>query len=203
MRGSIYNQVKKRVENQPGKLIIADDFNGIGSYSGVITALGRLVKAGTLERISHGIYYSPKIDPVIGKLYPTVDDLVYKIAKRDKVKILPTGATALNQLGLSNQVPMKQVYLTDGNPRLLRIGKSTVRFKRTSPKQMYYKGKLSSLIVLALKDLGDKNVSENVLHKIGILLRSELPANIEHDLSLAPYWIKKMLNPLIQKELPK
>ncbi|HEX9504181.1 MAG TPA: DUF6088 family protein [Patescibacteria group bacterium] len=203
MRGSIYNRIKNQVEKSPGSLIIAEDFNELESYSGVITALGRLVKAGKLERITHGIYYSPKIDPVIGKILPSVDDLVYKIAERDKVKILPTGATALNQLGLSNQVPLKQIYLTDGNPKVLHIGKSIVQFKRTSPRQMHYKGKLSSLIVLALKDLGPKNVNNDIITRIADLLNKELPSNIEHDMSLAPLWIKKLLRPLIQNPSSK
>src|SRR5258708_23687451 len=136
MRGSIYNRIKNQVEKSPGSLIIAEDFNELESYSGVITALGRLVKAGKLERITHGIYYSPKIDPVIGKILPSVDDLVYKIAERDKVKILPTGATALNKLGLSNQCQLKKIYLKNGNPKVCNTGKRIVKFKETSPHQI-------------------------------------------------------------------
>lgn len=45
-------------------------------------------------------------------LYPTAYELVNEIAKRDKAKVIPTGATAENRLGFSTQVPMNSCFLT-------------------------------------------------------------------------------------------
>ena len=91
------------------------------------------MKDGTILRISHGIYYYPKIDKVLGLgiLYPTLEEIAEGIAKHDKVRIVPTGLYALNRLGFSTQIPMNVVYLTDGfNRKITLYNGSSIQFKR-------------------------------------------------------------------------
>ena len=66
----------------------------------------------------HSASEGHKIDKVLGLgiLYPTFEEIAAAIARRDKAKIVPTGIYALNQLGLSTQLPMNVVYLTEGSP---------------------------------------------------------------------------------------
>ena len=58
---------------------------------------------------------------------------------------LDSGSYSLNALGLSTQVPMKIVLLTDGSPRVIKVGKRTIKFKKTSPKNLLAKGKISKI----------------------------------------------------------
>jgi len=198
---SVYQNVEKYIEKHPGEIIIPDDFRELNSESGVRTALMRLVKAGKLDRLAQGIYYSPKTDPVVGKVYPSMDAIAGKVAERDKVALSPTGVTALNKLGLSTQVPLKYVYLTNGTPRILRIGKSTIRFKNASPRHLSYKGKISGLIILALRELGRKHVNENLLSQMAELLQKEDPRHLKHDIGHAPRWIADLLNTMRKTHL--
>ena len=82
-----------------------------------------------------------------------LNDVVF-MAKRDKARIISTGSYALNALGLSTQVPMKIVYLTDAAPRKMKIGKATVLFKRTTAKKLSYKSELYMPAVQALREMG-------------------------------------------------
>ncbi len=104
-------------------------------------ALSRLTREGRLTRLAHGIYFVPVTDPVLGKLDPSVEAVAEQLADRERVRIRPTGAFALNKLRLSTRVPTRLVYLTDGHPRKLKIGKATVEFKPTTPKKMALKGR--------------------------------------------------------------
>ena len=184
--------VSKKVENivsksKQGKLFFVSDFLESGNYDAVRKTLQRLVKKGVLIRISKGIYYYPKIDKVLGTLYPTAEEIAKAIAKRDKAKIIPTGAYALHLLGLSTQIPMNVVYLTDGSARKIKIGNQTIIFKKTSPKNLYFESKLSSLIIQSLKSLKEDNVNKTVKQKIfDIIKKSGEENKIKKDIKNAP-----------------
>ena len=146
-------------------------------------SLSRMVKAGKLRRLAHGVYYIPKWIQV-WELSPP-EQVAQKIAEKEKVHIYPTGIYALNQLGLSTQVPTKLVYLTDGVPRLLTIGKMKVRFKATTRK-LALKGPISRLVILALDELETGNMNPEHEARIRELLLKEDPRELKHDLALAP-----------------
>lgn len=168
-----------------GELIVPSDFRGKGSENAIKKALSRLAAKGTIRRLGHGLYVLPKKDPLFGEVLPSIEDIASALAKKEKVKIKPAGAFALHKLGLSVQVPTKLVYLTDGNGRLIKIGRNTIRFKPTTPKKMAFKGELSGLVILALEELGVDQIDETTVKKLGDLLLNENPLMLKHDLKLA------------------
>lgn len=126
--------------------------------------LSRLVKDGVLKRLAHGIYFHPQKDPVLGTIYPSIDDIAQTIARINKVRIMPTGLNALNRLGLSSQVPIKLIYLTDSKPKTIKAGKRTIAFKTTAPKKLSTKGKVTSLVIQALEELGKNGVTNEFIN---------------------------------------
>jgi hypothetical protein len=180
-----------------GKIYFLDDFASIGSNESIRKSLSVLVKRGTLVRLTQGIYLYPKIDAEFGVLYPSVDDVCKAIAKRDKARIEPTGVFALHSLGLSTQIPVNVVYLTDGIPRKIKYGNRFIKFKKTAPKNLSMKGKVSGLAIAALKQLGKNGITPEVQLQIAKALKKESPDNIKHDIQLAPEWISKLILSLI------
>jgi len=190
--------VQTRIENEiksmkRGSILFPSNFDDIGNVEVVKKSLLRLENKKFLVRLAHGIYLYPKQDKLLGVLYPTIEVIAVAIAERDKARIIPTGATALNKLGLSAQIPMNIVFLTDGAPRSIVVGRRTVKFKRTSPKNLAVKGEITSLIIQALKEIGKDNVTAEQLEKIKIHLEEEKQEIIEHDAKLAPVWISKII----------
>ena len=151
------------------------------------------MKYGELVRIATGIYVRPEIDPVIGQVTPGIDTIAKAIARRDKARIIPTGVYALNRLGLSTQVPMNFVYLTDGTSRKIKVGNRIITFKRASPKNFAATGAISSLVIQALKTSGKDKMSANEIVKIQFLLKKEKTMHLKHDLRLAPEWIRRIM----------
>ncbi len=183
-----------------GKLLFPDDFTGTGSADAIRQTLHRLVNRDILVRLAHGIYLYPKRDIELGILYPSIEDIAKAIAKRDKARIVPTGVTALNKLGLSEQVPLKSVYLTDGAPRSIQVGKRSIKFKKTTPKNLMAKGEISSLVIQALREIGKDNINEFQRDRINELLKKEERGNVMHDAKLAPVWIARiMMNAINEK----
>lgn len=191
---SVENQVLSKIKNyNRGKIFFADHFLKIGSEDAIHKALSRLEEDGELIRLAHGIYLRPKEDPQLGILYPSIDEVAQAIAKRDKAEIIPTGTYAMNKLGLTSQVPMNAVYLTDGSPRSIQVGNRRIKFKRTVPKNLAVKGEISGLVIQALKEIGKDNVTEEQYNKIAELLAKEDLHTVKHDAKLAPAWIRKIM----------
>lgn len=198
MTQSIENKVLEYLKHrQKGKIYFTNDFATLGTSESIRKSLSNLVKKDILIRLTQGIYLYPKIDKELGVLYPSVDDVCRAIAKRDKARIEPTGIFALHSLGLSTQIPVNVVYLTDGIPRKIKYGNRTIKFKKTAPKNLAMKGKVSSLVIAALKQIGKENVSQEVELQLTKVLKKESVENVRHDAKLAPEWISKLIFQLL------
>jgi hypothetical protein len=101
-------------------------FADLGSRAAVDQALSRLSKAGTIRRISRGVYDVPKNHPTLGPLSPDPDSVARAIADQSGYRLQPTPARAANALGLSSQVPAQIVYLIDGSSRKIKVGNQTI-----------------------------------------------------------------------------
>lgn len=179
-----------------GKVFFPDYFADIASSDNIRKALELLSAKGDIIRVARGIYCYPKRDNELGLgvLNPSVDDIVAAIAKRDHMKVVPTGVHAQNLLGLSTQVPMNFVYLTNGWSRQITVLSGiTVKFKQTALKNLAFNSRLAMLITFALKDIGKDNVTDEQLSKIKQLLTNEPKSVVEKDLTLMPVWIRKIV----------
>lgn len=199
MTQSVEKQIEKSIKSkQKGVLIIPDDYMGYGSSDAVRKALDRLENKQIIVRVAQGIYVRPKISKLIGPLVPTAEEVAEAIAKRDRIRTIPTGSYALNALGLSTQVPMNIVLLTDGSPREIKVGKRKIKFKKTTPKNLLAKGKISRLVIQALKEIGNGKVTTEEEIKIIGLLKKEDTKDLLHDIALAPVWIQKIMRKAIE-----
>lgn len=176
-----------------GSLFFIDDFVSLGQTKTVGKILERLVEKGEIIRVARGIYSRPKHDAMLGTLRPSTEAIAKAIAKRDRARIIPTGAYALNALGLSTQVPLNVVYLTDGVARKIQIGKRKITFKKTTPKNLATIGEISGLVIQALKEIGNGKVTPEEERKIVKILKNEKKNRLEHDIRLAPEWIRKII----------
>ena len=191
---SIEKQIERSIKSKPnGSLLLPDDYLSYGSSDAIRKALGRLENKKVIVRVAQGIYVRPKISKLIGPLLPTAEEVADAIAKRDRIRTIPTGSYALNALGLSTQVPMNIVLLTDGSPREIKVGKRTIKFKKTTPKNLLPKGKISRLVIQALKEIGNGKVSEEEEKKMIDLLEKEDEKDLKHDITLAPVWVQKVM----------
>jgi hypothetical protein len=102
---------------------------------------------------------------VQGVLWPDVSLVAQALERKDVLRLQPAGAYAANMLGLSEQVTAQVVYLTDGPSREVSVGPTQVSLKRTTPKNMACAGRLSGLLIQALRFLGEAHVTpERVAH---------------------------------------
>ena len=196
----IINIIKNRILEAPdGTLFFNNSFQEFDDeYVGQI--LSDLSKQRVIHHLSRGIYLKTK-ETRYGLVYPSVEEIAEAIARRDNAQVIPTGATAQNILGLSTQVPMNAVFLTSGSARKIQMGGKTITFRRAVPKNFAIRGQYTSLIVQALKAIGEGNLSdEDMAHIQEIILHHPAPETIEPDLAAMPSWIRKIFTRTLKTE---
>lgn len=181
-------------EINKGEIFFISDFTELRNYEAVRKSLQRLTKEDSIKRIAKGIYFLPKKHKLLGIIYPHAEQIAKAIAKRDKARIIATGSTALNLLGLSTQIPLKIVFLTDGSARKIKVGNQTIQFKKTNPKNLSIEHRLTNLVIQALKEIGEKNVTKEQIDKIQTIIdQSNERDIINENLKNAPVWIQKTM----------
>ena len=146
-----------------GHVATQTDFLDLGTRDGVDKALSRLVESGKIRRIGRGLYEYPRMSDLLGVLSPDLDKVARAMAGRAGIRLQPTGAYAANQLNLSEQVPMRVVFLTDGPSRRTRVANRTIELRKASPKRMQLAGRISGLVFEALRHIGERHIDEDVV----------------------------------------
>lgn len=193
---SIEARITRRIQQHGrGWVFTPKHFLDLGRRRAVDVALHRLKTAGTIRSLARGLYDYPVFDPDLGPVAPSADAIARALVVRDAIRLQPSGAYAANQVGLSEQVPSRIVFLTDGPTRKVRLGKREIILRRTTPRHMATAGRISGTIFQALRHFGKERIDGDML----TVLRRRLSADdwkvIRKDLVHAPGWIAEVLRP--------
>ncbi len=187
--------ITQRVENGgSGAIFFVSDFASDGNDKYISRVLSQdLVAKGVLMKVANGIYFRPETNR-FGVLQPSVDKVAHAIAKRDGAQILPSGDTALYQLGFSTQIPMRHVYITSGSDRQISIGEHTLTLLHRTPRNFLYTNRLMAVLVQALRAIGKDRITDTDKMRTKQLLRTIMASGcFEHDIALPPLWVRKLL----------
>ena len=198
---SIDNKIISRIYgHKRGWVFTPAHFSDLGSRDAVASALRRYRQSGRIRQLARGLYDYPCTDPELGMLTPSPEAVARALAGRDAVRLQPSGAYAANLLGLSTQIPMKIVYFTDGRSRTVQIGKKLIILKQTTPRNMATAGRISGLVVQALRNLGRQHVDDEVIAQLDRRLDTEDRKQLLKDVRFAPAWIADIMRWLGKKK---
>ena len=174
-----------------GGVLSPKEFLHLGQRAAVDQALSRLTKEGKLLRVSRGTYVAP-VSSRFGTRAPAPEKVVEALAAQSGEVVTPHGASAANALGLTQQVPIREVYLTSGRTRRLKLGRSEVMVKHV-PRWMLALGTgPAGAAVRALAWMGPTHVSESLA-----TLHRTLPASEWRALASAraalPSWMARAI----------
>ncbi len=180
-----------------GWVFTPQHFADLGPRPAIASALRRLRAEGTVRQLARGLYDYPVKDPILGTVAPSADAVARALVTRDAIRIQPSGAYAANLLGLSEQVPSRVVFLTDGPARKVNFGKRQIVLQHTTPRNMATAGRKSGTIIQALRYLGQDHIDDDVVMKLRRHITDEDRALLRTDLVHAPVWIADLLRPMV------
>lgn len=175
-------------------------FQGVGSAAAIDSALRRLKASGVIRQLGRGLYDYPVQHSVLGTVAPSADAIARALVVRDAVRLQPSGAYAANRLGLSDQVPSRVVFLTDGPARKVKVGRQEIILQHTTPRNMAAAGREGGLIIQALRHLGKDRIDAAALATVRRHIARGNRQSIHKDLRHAPAWIADLLRPYTEPE---
>ena len=182
--------INKRIERHKQPWVFTPkDFLDLGTPHAVGMTLLRLLRSGHVRRLARGLYDSPQTHPVLGQLSPPAQAIAEALTGRDGTRIQATGAYAANLLHLSDQVPARVVYQTDGPSRSVQVGRQTITLRHAAPSRLRAHNRTSGLVIQALRYMGKQHIMESHLKQLHRLLSPKDRRQLLKDLPLAPVWM--------------
>ena len=169
------NQIEERIrDSQKGTIFITSDFMDLASSDAANRALLRLEEAGLIRRVLFGVYEYPEYNEFLEEfIAPSPDKVARALARKFGWTIVACGDTALNLLGLSTQVPSVWLYVSDGTYKEYTYGNTTIKFKRTTNKEISKLSPKTALVIQAIKALGKENITDEIIGKIASIMTKE------------------------------
>ena len=189
----IVNVVKNRILGHGrGWCFTPKHFQDLDSDTGVRSALSRLQRDKMIRRLAQGLYEYPREHVDLGVLPPQVDQIAKAIAEKNGLRIQPSGAYAANLVGLSEQVPGRIVFLTNGPAKRLKIGKLEIVFRTAREKTLHASGKVG-LVIQALRNMGKTQIDEAARVRVQRFLHGTSPQELKKNIKYAPQWIRDIV----------
>ena len=99
-----------------GGLLSSKEFLHLGSRAAVDKTFSGLAQEGQLMRVSRGVYAAP-YQGRFGARPPSTESVMLAIEASGGETVVANGAAEANALGLTTQVPTREVFFTSGRSR--------------------------------------------------------------------------------------
>ena len=201
-RPDYLNQIRGNIERaEAGSVFVSTDFTDITDKKTVNMGLIRLADEGLIKKILFGVYYKPEFNELLGEsVAPSPNNVAHALARNFGWTIVPCGDTALNLLGLSTQVPSQWVYVSDGAYKEYTFDNTTIKFKRTTNKEISKLSYKTALTIQALKALGKDNVSEQIICRLKKALSEEEKEKMLAESKSATSWVLELIKVICKDE---
>ena len=201
-RPDYLNQIRGNIEKaENGSVFVSTDFTDITDKKTVNMGLIRLADEGLIKKILFGVYYKPEFSKLLGEaVAPSPNKVAHALARNFGWTIVPCGDTALNLLGLSTQVPSQWVYVSDGAYKEYTFDNTTIKFKRTTNKEISKVSYKTALTIQALKALGKENITEQVISRLKKILTGEEKEKMLAESKSATSWVLELIKIICKDE---
>ena len=201
-RPNYLSQIRNIIaKSENGSVFVSTDFTDITDKKTVNMALLRLADEGLVKKILFGVYYKPEYSELLGEtVAPSPNKVAHALARNFGWTIVPCGDTALNLLGLSTQVPSQWVYVSDGAYKEYTFDNTTIKFKRTTNKEISKVSYKTALTIQALKALGKENITKQVISRLKKILTDEEKEKMLAESKSATSWVLELIKIICKDE---
>lgn len=193
---AIRNRIKQA---KAGSVFAMVDFADLAPNNAANRVVTRLAAEGVLTPVLRGIYQKPKYSELLGEyVLPYVEDVAAALARRCGWTIRADGDTALNQLGLSTQVPANWAYLSNGPYRKYAFQGGTIVFKHSANRLLGNLSRETALVVQALRALGREHLTKETLQRLAERFDGKTWKRIEAESVCVSDWIREAISQVME-----
>ncbi len=182
--------IRQHINKLPaGEPFTPTAFLEYGTRTSVDQTLSRLIKAGTIMRVTRGVFVRPEISRFVGNVMPEPIKVAETIAKTTGSIVQVHGAEAARQLELTTRMPTQPVFSTSGPSKRIRVGKMEIRLQHVSHRQLKLAGRPAGLALAAMWYLGKHEVTPSLIEKIRRKLSTAEFEALKAAASSMPAWM--------------
>ena len=182
--------IRLYIEEMPiGAPFTPTAFLECGTRASIDQTLSRLVKAGSIERVTRGVFVRPEVSRFVGKVAPSPLKVAEAVAQTTGAVVQVHGAEAARRLELTTQVPTQSVFVTSGPSRRIRVGRMEIRLQHVCQRKLALAGRPAGLALAAMWYLGKKEVTPTLVEKIRRKLGAGEFEALKSATRLMPAWM--------------
>jgi len=198
---TLAQKVMKHASELPeGTPLSARELLHLGNRAAVDQVLSRLTRRGELTRAGRGLYLRP-VKSRFGTRAPSTEKTIEGISARRGETIVPGGAAAANALGLTTQVPVREIYFTSGPSRMLTLGSQRIELRHAPGWKLVLPGRMAGTAIRALEWLG-KEASAGAIRQLKGKLPAEELRAIAQVRGALPTWLATQASGLLNGSVP-
>jgi hypothetical protein len=199
---TLSGKISRRLQRWPLERVFSRfDFLDLGPTDAVGMVLKRMQDAGTIRRVKRGYYDRPRTHETWGVLKPSGTELVTAMARRSGMRLQAHGATAANELRLTEQVPAQIIYETDGPTREIDMGgRRPIKLKKRTLRDMAAASEVARFVFAGLRNIGKANINTQRVAHLRKELKPEHRKQLLRDLRYAPAWMHPHLRYIADEE---
>ena len=193
---TIFQQILDDARNLPeGEILSPRRFLHLGKRAEIDRFMSQLVEQKKLFQIWPEMFVL-SYQTRFGIRGPSFNTITAGVARITGERIAINGADAANLLGLSKHVPIRDIFWTSGQDRVLHVGSLEIELQHVEDWQLYAPNTKTGDVIRALSYLG-KLITDQVFDK----LKSRLDEKEQDELlelrPNVPTWMAEKLNTLV------
>jgi hypothetical protein len=189
-QGGHREKVRARRRGEP---FTSADFKKVAPITTVRRELQRLVQTGKIKAVAEDLFVKPKTHKLLGEMSPTLPKIVRALTTKQGHVCQINGGEAANRLGLSPDVPMTPIYLTNGPSRLVMLGKLELEFRHKPIEELPAAGQMAGDVIQAFQYLGPRRVRAKQVAWLNKTLDPETKARLRKLARRLPPWMREVI----------
>ena len=189
------DKMEKRIMSSPkGTAFIVNDFTDIMSYETAKKAISKLEKQKKIRHIMRGIYDNPAYSTLIQEYAePKPNEIAHALARNNCWTIALSGDAALNQLGISTQVPANWLYVSSGPYKRYEIGNITIEFVHRSDRYISGMSEMTATIIQAIKTLGKQRITIEIIEQLAGRIDPDTKSLLLEESRMTTTWVYSVI----------
>ncbi len=198
---SVKNQILSRIYGRGrGWAFSPNDFKPNFTRWEISNSLEDLTNEGKIRRLTRGLYDYPLYSKILEKFVaPDMEQVAHALARKYAWRIQPSGETALNYLGLSNQIESKYLYFSDGKSKKYDILGQELEFKHHAFRNAAISDTNTILVIQAIKAIGEENITPDFLQNLSAKFSASEWLKIQKSGAHTTEWVYQIISNIVNE----
>ena len=130
---------------------------------------------------------------------PFLPDVAAAIVRKKGQILQISPYRAANALGLSNQVPARYVYMTDGSSHTVMVQGQSIEFRKAAPSTLVGAGQMTGAVFQTLRSFGRRRVTDRMIGYLARNLKEKDKKLLAKQSGNVQAWMRPIVRQIVER----